>query len=256
MKNFKFILCSFSFLLLGSLYSEPLILYTQSSTDCTEALPELELSFKEQIFVNHVQQSIVEAEKANSKLDGEILNLQGMSSSKNRHLLNNLCSLPETHYLEIGCWKGSTFISALFKNNESIKSARGIDDWSSFGGPKQEFISNSDKHLSDINFNFHSIDCFSVAPESYITDKINIYFYDGGHTQQEQSNAFTFFNDVFDDVFIAIVDDWNWGEARQGTFNAFSKLNYKILYEVSLPADFNGDVNKWWNGLYIAVIRK
>lgn len=43
-----------------------------------------------------------------------------MSSPKVRHLLNNLCSLPSTSYLEIGTWKGSTWISALFQNQKSV----------------------------------------------------------------------------------------------------------------------------------------
>lgn len=103
---------------------------------------------------------------------------------------------------------------------------------------------------------FYSHDCFDVDPESFVFEEVNIYFYDGGHARQDQANAFLYYNNILDDVFIAIVDDWNWDDVRNGTFDAFKELGYQILYEVSLPSDGNGDISKWWNGLYVAVIRK
>jgi len=42
--------------------------------------------------------------------------LFGLSTVRQRCLLNNLCSKPNTKFLEIGLYKGSTFISALFDN--------------------------------------------------------------------------------------------------------------------------------------------
>ena len=66
--------------------------------------------------IEHVKQSIQNAELGISQLNSKILNLEGMSSDKVRHFLNNICSLEHGNYLEIGVWKGSTFISALYKN--------------------------------------------------------------------------------------------------------------------------------------------
>ncbi len=68
--------------------------------------------------------------------------------------------------------------------------------------------------------------------------------------------AFTYFDPILDDLFIAVVDDWNWDDVKTGTRLAFEKLDYHVLYEVELPASANGDTLNWWNGLYVAVISR
>jgi len=52
------------------------------------------------------------------------------------------------------------------------------------------------------------------------------------------------------------VDDWNWVRVRKGTFAAFRKLGYQILFERALPGERPLDDENWWNGLYVAVIRR
>ena len=87
-------------------------------------------------------------------------------------------------------------------------------------------------------------------------NKINIYFYDGGHSQEQQKLAFTYYNSIFEDTFIAIVDDYNCDKVQKGTQEAFQELGYTILFEEYLPALYNGDKDNWWNGIYVAVISK
>lgn len=211
---------------------------------------------QEEQLIEFVKTSIDRAEQGESKLTQEILNLEGMSSPKVRHFLNNLCTLPNTHYLEIGCWKGSTFISAQYQNQDTITEAIGIDDWSEFYGPKEAFESNVNHFLPLNSFQFFSDNCFKIDPSTFIHTPITIYFYDGNHSFQAQEEAFTHYNPALSDLFIAIVDDWNWQQVRDGTYSAFKKLNYEILYDRSLPSNGNGDRTNWWNGLYVAVIRR
>lgn len=87
-------------------------------------------------------------------------------------------------------------------------------------------------------------------------EPVNIYFYDGSHTKLSQEMAFTYYNDILDQVFVAIVDDWNRPVVQAGTKKAFEKLNYRILFEIAMPGLKNNDAKNWWNGLYIAVIKK
>lgn len=210
------------------------------------------ISIDRNVLIEHVKKSISNGEKGISNLTPEILNIEGASSAKVRHFLNNLCNFPEVHYLEIGLWKGSTFTSALYNNNH-IK-AIGIDNWSHEARPRDDFFKNIN-HIKHKNFNIIENDSFSVDVSS-LKDKFNIYFYDGDHSKESQKLAFTHYNQVLDEVFVAIVDDWNWYEVRQGTREAFSELNYKILFDIELPAALIGDPNQWWNGLYVAVISK
>jgi hypothetical protein len=218
------------------------------------AQSEITLTSKEKALIQHVKDSIANAEKGVSKITPEILNINGMSSAKVRHFLNNLCSKPNTNYLEIGCWRGSTLVSALYGNKKTVLSAVAIDNWT-LGG-SDEFFRNIDKYLSDVNLVAYSNDCFDIVVDEIVKNPVDIYFYDGEHKEIDHEKAFTYYTTVLDDVFIAIVDDYNWIDTQTGTKKAFEKLNYKVLYENHLPAAHNGDREQWWNGLYVAVIRK
>lgn len=215
-----------------------------------------ENSKKESELIAHVKSSIENAKQGISQLSQEVLEIPGMSSAKVRHLLNNLCQKDDVRYLEIGCWKGSTWISAMFGNENSVRHAVAIDNWSQFSGPEGEFLANCARFLPCFNFDYYSADCFSLKVEELFDEPVNIYFYDGEHSALSQELAFTYYNKVLDDLFIAIVDDWNWSKVREGTQEAFKKLGYQILYDISLPAKFAGDTENWWNGIYVAVIRK
>lgn len=208
--------------------------------------------------IEHVKQSIQNAELRVSKLTEDVLNLQGMSSDYVRHFLNNICSLSGGKYLEIGVWQGSTFVSALYNN--SLSEAIAIDNWSLFAGPKDIFQNNLNYFLPQRNYTFYEVDCFSFDLNT-IKNKINIYFYDGGHTEEDQELAFTYYNDIFEDTFIAIVDDYNWQPVQEGTQKAFKKLGYTVLFEQYLPSPYNPltnvrSTNYWWNGIYVAVVSK
>lgn len=238
----------------GSLYTSQEVSIDHHNRVSSE--PVSFLNEREQLLIDHVKVAISLSENHISQLIPEIFAIEGMSSAKNRCLLNNLLMLPGSSYLEIGCWKGSTFISALYHNQNTIANAIAIDNWSQFDGPYMAFEANCHSFIETLQYNVYSHDCFSIDPTEFINTPINIYFYDGEHTFEAQEKAFTYFDSALDDVFIAIVDDWNWDPARAGTFSAFSHLNYEILYETYLPARFNGDRELWWHGFYVAVIRK
>jgi hypothetical protein len=53
-----------------------------------------------------------------SKISEREREIFGLSSTRLRNLLNNLCSKPNTSYLELGVYKGATLVSALFGNAE------------------------------------------------------------------------------------------------------------------------------------------
>lgn len=213
------------------------------------------LTAYEQHLIQHVQKSIENAEQGVSLLSEEVLSLEGMSSAKVRHLLNNLCSLPERNYLEIGTWQGSTWIAALYNNSLAISSAIAIDNWSQFNGPKNQFTINCNLFLKNREYKFIEDHCFQVDLNSF-SNPVNLYFYDGDHSMLSQKQAFTYFDRIFDNTFIAVVDDWNFVEVPAGTYAAFAELNYTILFETILPARWNCDHDNWWNGIYIAIIRK
>jgi len=214
------------------------------------------VSPRENLLLDHLAESIEKAKAGISKINEDefILQLPGMSSPRVRHLLNQLCSLPATNYLEIGLWRGATFVSALFENEKSVHSAIGIDNWCRWAGAlgsEQHCRYNCSLFIPQKIYQIHTEDSFSIQKETLFKKPINVYFYDGTHTEEAQEMAFTFYNEILDDLFIAVIDDWEWERVQKGTFSAFKKLGYKILYERHLS-----NKEAWWNGLYVALVKK
>jgi hypothetical protein len=213
--------------------------------------------------VQHVKKSIENAKNNISTLDQSILDIDGLTGRKVKHLLNNICSLTGASYLEIGVWKGSTFIAAL-SNNFGLADATAVDNW--LFGSQTDFLDNTERYLPGYKFRIFQRDCFSLPMEELGPKKITIYFYDGEHRIQDQYLAFTYFNSIFEDTFIAIVDDYNWEEVQAGTQQAFQELGYTVLFEEHLCPDYSGDRDGWrdgifdapgwWNGIYVAVLTK
>jgi len=137
-----------------------------------------------------------------------------------------------------------------------------IDNWSEFGGPKCEFLMNLEIFKGENDVTFIENDCYKVDISKL--PKFNIYMYDGCHTEESHYNALIYYYNCLDDVFIFIVDDWNWKCVRDGTINSIEKLNLKVLYEkeIRLTDDdsYTPDPivrkNTWWNGIYVSILQK
>lgn len=238
----------------------------------------------------HVEKSILLAELGISKLNTDIYYLEGMSSPKGRRLLNLLCERPGTVYLEIGMWRGSSLISALYNNEKTVTKAIAIDNFSEFEKPlfvnsinfedsithnpkiplsllpvKEHLLSHIGTYLSSVweidrKLDIIDANCFDYRLNELKTEhagQVNLYFYDGGHEEEDQYKAFTEYDKIFANQFIAIVDDYVINKnAEVGTKRAIKDLGYKILYEKVLPARYNGDVFQYWAGAGVFVFEK
>ncbi|WP_349318026.1 hypothetical protein [Chitinophaga sp. MM2321] len=169
-----------------------------------------------------------------------------MSSPRIWHLLNNLV---QGAYLEIGTWKGSTLIAALY--GKQIR-ATAIDDFSQFGGPHKEFLANT----ANLTFAFLNGDCFNTLQIEAVGEGNEYYFYDGGHTEQDQYNALVMYIGKMAGEFVYIVDDWNHEPARTGTRKAIADLQLHVIEEHELFTPGNGHRETWWNGIAIFRLRK
>jgi hypothetical protein len=207
-----------------------------------------------QEYIDRVELAIQKGkeDKGDTKLIPEIFQLPGMSSREGRILLNELVKDGDK-YLEIGVHKGSTFISAMYKNNAK---AVAIDNFSQFGGQEvKNWFDQACKDHNVTNFNFINHDCFNLTEEQKsLVNDINVYFYDGDHREQDQEQALTYYIDSMSDVFIFIVDDWNHAPARSGTKLGLEKTNVKVHKEWELNTEKTG--KGWHNALYVAVLSK
>lgn len=203
-------------------------------------------------YSDYIDDCINKTLNGHSKLNEKAITMQGMSSFNVRNLLNLLLEIPNAKYLEIGVWKGSTFYSALYKNNPSY--ALAIDNWSQFKG-SFNFFSQTISDL-ECKYNVLNKNSFLVDVNNEIKQKINIYFYDGNHSKESQALAITHYINAMEDEFIYICDDWNSVGVPEGTLEAIQKTNLSIEKSWTLEADYAGDVKKWWNGLWIAHLKK
>jgi len=119
-------------------------------------------------------EAIEKAERMESNLIQEVLDLYGMSSPKVRHFLNNICH--GRSYLEIGTHKGSTLISAMYKNpNFGIA----YDDYREFGNCYDEAKSKIEQFK--INAQLIKADGFT-----HDKGKFDVIFYDGDHSEESK----------------------------------------------------------------------
>ncbi len=217
----------------------------------------------------HLQNSIEKAESGISKLINELYTIEGMTGKITKRFYNNLLELENTRYLEIGCYKGSSTCSAMYRNKANIVC---IDSWHDFllnehhnrvssTGPINDFLSNINKYKGENNITFYNEDCFKIDISKL--GKFNVYLYDGDHSYESQYNALKYYIDSMDDIFVYIVDDWNDEPVRSGTFDAIRDLKLENVWNHTVRLTFNNthtppDIahETWWNGCYMCILKK
>lgn len=191
-----------------------------------------------------------------------IYSIRGMSGKKYRYFMNNFIrSLPEAHYLEVGSWAGSTLCSVVHRNRVR---AVAIDNWSLFGGPKDEFMKNLLRYRSPkadvtiIEADFRKVDYTKMG------HPFNVYLFDGPHEKQDQYDGLAMALPCLDKRFVFIVDDWNWIPVQDGTFEAIEACGLRIIYSATIktssdgrqPEHNIGPRSNWHNGYFISVLEK
>ncbi len=227
--------------------------------------------------VKHVIKSFNKANTFDTKLSKEVFELEGMSGIKTRILYNEICSLPDTVYFEVGSWKGSSMCSSGYGNPDAKLYC--VENWSMWGGPKDEFHTNMKKFgLDPVIFeeDFNTFDASKVSG-------INVYLYDGDHSYEAQKLAITKMWNSLADTSIVMIDDWNnRADVKQATLDGFAEVGAEIIeqFEVQYAVEpthplynsnwciiaENGEravhtplpvaAHEFWNGIGVFVVRK
>jgi hypothetical protein len=202
-----------------------------------------------------VEKCINDAHMEQVFLPSEILTRVGMTGTKTRRFYNAICSKPDTAYLEIGTWYGSSSVSALHSNRIH---ATFIDNWSQFGGNKDILISALEEFKGQSTYTLIESDSWTIDHSRL--GMFDVYLYDGGHTYQDHYNAISHYIQHLKDGCIVMIDDWNWEDVRKGTLDAFSNLKVEITYKKEIHTTTTHfdptrpDEAHWWNGIGIFVI--
>ena len=197
-------------------------------------------------------------------------NVEGLTSPRVRHFLNNLCSQEGAVYLEVGVYAGSTFCAAV-QNNDMV-AAYANDNWSQPNlQPAREdinllledvtvdtFVQNLQENITTDSLDFDiqvlNGDSSKLSKKDF-THNVNIIFYDGDNSEHKMREFFINMIDFTEDVFTLVVDDANIEENVAITKRFIDAMGLKILYERELLND-QEDVDMWWNGLYVVVLSK
>lgn len=209
-----------------------------------------------------VRESMEFARYRPGNLHPDIMKMPGYSGREYRVFINRLLKWPQrrdpVRYLEVGAWQGSTLCSALYENHVA---ATVIDNWSEFGGPKEQFHANlarwkGEADVRVLEQDFRTVDFASLGEHE-------VYLFDGPHEAQDQYDGIALALPALTDEFVLIVDDWNWRRVRHGTDLARRKLGLKIDYAVEVRTTNDdthppvwGPDSDWHNGCFIAVCRK
>ena len=210
-------------------------------------------------WIAHVKNAFGRAEKCQSKLSDEILEMNGLSGTFTRHFYNNICSFHGCSYLEIGPCAGSSLCSSMYDNEIS---GVAIDNWSEFGGPRDIFLENHKKYRGRSDITLIDQDSFTVDASQL--GRFNVFLYDGGHGWLNHYKAINHYYNNLEKCAIVIIDDWNWDGVQIGTKKAIEELDIPIIYdrEIILAERDLKDMPRhhgrhtWWNGIYVFIIDK
>jgi|GEM_PF-1514193 len=152
---------------------------------------------------------------------------------------------PGTAFVNVGVWHGYSFLAGLLDNPD--KRAFGIDNFSQFGGPRDEFLARFES-LRSPEHSFADSD-YRDFFQSGFSEPIGVYIYDGEHSYENQLEGLRVAEPFFADDCLIVVDDTNWRAPRKATFDfiAHSQRTYSVLFDVRTA----GQHPTLWNGLVV-----
>jgi len=202
-----------------------------------------------------------------SPLPPAVLDIRGMSSPHIRLFLNRLLTElpPPLRYLEVGTYQGSTLVSSLHGNEGSVDVAVAIDNFAEFDSDNTNFATlqtNLKRHVNLPSSSLHFLkkDFLTVQGDLRTFPPFNVYFYDGPHSREDHYESVMRYVHFLDDSSVFVVDDYNQQRVRDGTQQALVELQERgditLTAEWIVESRWNGDLQGWWDGLAIFVIRK
>lgn len=211
--------------------------------------------------VSRVHSAIEKAQTFESGINDESKIRDGFSGQMFQHFLNNIGRGPDTRYLEIGTYNGSS-LTAMLENNGEV-TAIAIDSWDEsynyhHKGMKDAVHQALLKPIYENRLHILVSDCWDVQPTTinmlFGGKGADVYFYDAGHTYEDHFMALSQFISATERVFIYMVDDWNWGMVQRGTYDAIEALNLEVMFATEVVT--GGNSGYWHNGVGVFVIQR
>jgi Methyltransferase domain len=156
------------------------------------------------------------------------------------------CMKPDTSFVNVGVWNGFTLLSGMLGNPD--KRCVGVDNFSEFGGPREQFLSRFNSYKSEAH-HFYDADYRDYFENSH-SGEIGFYIYDGNHSYENQMAGLKTAEPFLGQGAIVLVDDTNGVEPRQATLDFIGRNASK--YELLLDACTRGNKHPtFWNGIMV-----
>lgn len=187
-------------------------------------------------------------------------------------LLNKLGETPNVKFLEVGTFHGATAAAASYGHKSPDRRFITIDNFSQaleFTRPLVDEEKVTISQVKDVVLNLQSLcgfefiegDCFSEKVIAQVPNDINVYFYDGPHTEEDQVEAIAYYADKLVEDALIIIDDWNYPWVPTGTHLGLKEANLKVKHFFQCEAWSQPELgeysrNGWWNGLGMFIVGK
>lgn len=178
----------------------------------------------------------------------DLCQIPRMSTYAIAAMINKAVSMmsSDSCFLNVGVWNGFTFLAGLKGNSE--KTCIGVDNFSEFGGPREEFMERFNSYRS-VSHHFYDLD-YREYFEKVHKEEIGLYIYDGGHSYRDQLMGLQLAEPFFSNRCVVLVDDTNWDEPRKATldFISSSSHNYEIILDKATSRNGHPTL---WNGVMV-----
>ena len=153
---------------------------------------------------------------------------------------------PGQAFVNVGVWHGFSFLSGMAGN--AGRTCVGIDNFSEFGGPREEFLARFHAARSP-HHAFHELDYRDYFARVH-QGPIGFYIYDGDHAYEHQLRGLETAEPFLAPGCIILVDDTNDDEPARATrdFVAARPGAYRVLFERRTAHNSHPT---FWNGVMV-----
>ena len=215
----------------------------------------------------HVKKAIYDADRNWSKIRSERIHtiMPGMNSSRVRHLLNNLCSLEGTVYLDLGSYRGASVVSATWEN-PNMK-AYAVDKYNfdpyeakpyNPEGPWNTVL----KSIKEKVELYKLTDRVEVIVKDVqklskrdIPDKVNVVYYDASSDARVIAGTVNSLSKLINSYSVLVVSNTQNREIINSFDKSIEEAKLKVYWDTELRSRIIDDKNTWWNGLKIYVLQ-
>lgn len=223
-------------------------------------------TFEIEEYTKRCLDAIDNASSYKSKFVSQGYEVQGITSNRVRHFLNNLCSYDDVVYLELGTLMGSTLFAATMNNDVYNFAVDNYSDpeckpmtnnlhWTEVGNSHEMFQKYFEKYKTDKS-TFLNSDILDLKEEDFKGKKPNVVFYDASHDYVQQLNCLNHIAPFLADKFILVVDDANFDGVIESTIQFVKDNKYDLYFERKILSKIIENPHHWWNGLYVMVLEK